>query len=398
MKQRTEVYGDLNRGRLADQGRNLRNNNRGGGGGAQGGRFPDGQFDSFFPGEKAVWMRLCNQWWEQFVYDHESRQVVKVHKTWFQSTKHYHPRTKRSLICSAGPHRDQPCYADAIRNAHFDRMREFAEQHGHRPADEPPVGVSNQFSFSIVVMEDIYKVKAIDKKTGRPRLSKAGKEIFNARPGPFVSLEERKTGVKSSFGHRFHMSLGKTHVLQLLQFDEEMLNYCGHCATPMTACNVVCPDCEATYALPGVVGGEDLTEARQTSFNCTQCHYEGPMQPQLECSGCGDPEEGSLNGFEFRIKREKVGEKQSILKIVGVRMPFSAITDPEVRENAEKMVNNPLDLYTIFAPTPLADQQKVLGALCDGIDPRPRNRKNSDDAKSYEPDDASDEVDDEIPY
>lgn len=386
---------DLGDGRLSDQGKDIK---KGGSGGGGFGRMPEGLFDSFWPSEKACWIHVTpHQAWEQFVYDRDSGTVIRVKRTWYQTTKHYDARTKRSLICSAGPHRTEPCYPDALRRAFWAEMNAIEERTGVKPKDEAPLGTSNQFSFSIVVMENILAIPLRDKQTGEARKSRAGKIIYNYKPEPMVAPLDR-TNLQKTFGRRFHLSVGKTHLLMILQFDEEMKNYCKHCAHGLTADAVICPDCETPYALPGLVGGEDLVDTRQLSYNCSTCSYEGEMQPRLTCAGCGNAEEGRLTDFDIRLKKEMIGEKQSILKIVGVRKPLSTITDPAVRAEVEKMILNPLDITAIFAPTPIADQKKILGNRCTGIDPRQPKKDDESGGGDVEEFGHPDEEGTDIPF
>ena len=195
---------------------------------------------------------------------------------------------------------------------------------------------------------------------------------------------------------RFHVSFGKVALLQLLEFDKEMLNYCKNCADAMTADAVICPDCETEYALEGIVSGEDLVEARKQEWKCNSCDYSGPMQPKLTCN-CGTPMEGRLTDFDIRMKRESTGEKSSVLKIVGVRKPLSTVKDEETRAAVEQMILNPLNLPAIFAPTRLEDQKKILGDLCLGLDPRaPKRDKSEADVEEFHH--SPEEADDDLPF
>ncbi len=382
---------DLGSGRLSDQGKSLRAKS------SNSGRMPDGLFNRFYPNEKAIWLHITPfQAWDQLVYDHDSASVIKVRRTWLQTTKHYHPGSKRTLICSAGPHRDQPCFADAVRREHYLKLDKIEERMGVRPKDEPPVGVANQYTFSIVVMENILSVPAWDKKTGEARKSKAGNAIYNYVPEPLAKLDPAQplANLQKTFGGRFHMSIGKAALLQILQFDEEMKNYCKHCATSLVADSVICPDCEASYSVGDAMGGEDLIELRQKHLSCT-CGYEGGMQPRLTCTGCGNADEGRLTDFDIRLKKEMLGEKQSILKIVGVRKPLSTLKSPEAKIEVQKMVESPLDLQAIFVPDGLEQQKRILGNLCMGLDPRPvKKGAGGSDVESYaeEPADSDERI------
>jgi len=392
MKQR-DVYGGSNKpARLSEQGSRSTGENRAGGN-----RFSkkivDGLFDGFYPREKSVWIHVTpHQSWDQWAWDRDLRESVHVNKTWYQYRRHYCAPMRRSIICSAGPTRSEPCYGCAIRNAHYRKMDAIEERTGVRPKDEPPIGGQDQFGFSIVVMENILTLPKRN-PDGSPKLTQGGKPIYEYVP---ESLVGNVANAPKSFGKRFHMSLSKTQHEQLLKFDEEMRNYCANCASELSARAVICPDCETAYDLPETVKGEALSEEREKTYHC-ECGYNGPMQPQISCGGCGNAEEGRLTDFDIRLKREKLGPTSSVLKIPsgGVRKTLSTVSSAEGRASLQALIESPLNLLEIYAPTPVEEQQKILKDLCHGVDPRP-NRKNehgaSPDVEGYQ-DDSSD-----VPY
>jgi len=350
-------------------------------------RFPEGVFDRFNPGEKAVWINISPlQSWTFMAYDPEAGEVVQQNKSWFPYVKHYYARTKQMMNCSAGPNRDQPCYGCAINKAFYQKMDAIEQRTGVRPKDESPMSAQKCFGLAVTIMENIVSMPAVD-RNGVARKNKAGEPIYDYIPQPLLGTGPTNHAV--SFGRRAHMTLGITHLRQLLVFDEEMRNYCGNCAGAMKASSIVCPDCESTYNLPDAVTGDDLVETRGRDFNCNACGYRGVMRPTLECK-CGDPREGKLTDFDVRIKREKLGDKQSMLSIKGIRLP--KLDNPEIR----KMVESPLDLPKIFAPSSLEDQQRRLGEVARGVDPRSHHKAASADTESYV--DSSNSEDEDLPY
>lgn len=376
--------------RLSDQGKSLKT----GGGDGSRNKFPDGVFDRFIPGEKAIWINISPfQSWTFMAYNSESGEVEEQTKSWFPYLKHYYARTKQFMNCSAGPHRDQPCYPCAIRKAFYKKMDAIEERTGVRPKDEAPVSAQKNFALAITIMENVVAIPAVD-KNGVPRKSKAGKPIYNHVPQPVVG--GGPTNHPVSFGRRAHMSLGIMQLRQLLQFDEEMRNYCANCAKGMSARSVVCADCETSYDLPEPVTGEDLLEVRQREFKCGACGYEGIMVPKVECE-CGDPREGKLTDFDIRLKKEKLADNQSMLSIKSIRLP--KLDNEEVR----KLVENPLDLPKIFAPSSQEEQRRKLGDAANGIDPRKHRRDDDEapgkDTESYVDDGGSDtEEEGDIPF
>lgn len=356
-------FGSGNNGRLADQGKAY--TTKGGGGG----RFPDGVFDSFWPDEKSIWIHILkNQSYTQKLYNPESGEVEEGTKSWFTYVKHYYATKKQTTYCSCGPARTEPCYPCAVRRAFYTKQNAIEERTGVKPDGEPPISGAKAFAFSIVMMEPMVVVE----KPGRN-----GKVYKNFVPAVRAQIAGGPQKPIAKFGHRCHWSLGILQLRQVFQFDEEMRNYCAHCARNMAADAVICIDCESVYDLPELTSGEDLVEVRQRPYKCGNCQYEGPMQPRLICE-CGDPVEGKLTDFDLRVKKEKLSDNQSILHIKSVRLP--RLEDPEVA----KLCESPMDLPAIFAPTNIGDQRKKLGDLCNNIDPRKTNREDEGGATAPE--------------
>lgn len=79
--------------RLSDQGKSLKT----GAGGGQS-KYPDGVFDRFVPGEKAIWININPfQSWTFLAWNPESGEVEEQTKSWFPYTKHYYARTKQVM-------------------------------------------------------------------------------------------------------------------------------------------------------------------------------------------------------------------------------------------------------------------------------------------------------------
>ena len=392
MKQRDAYTGTTARpDRLSDQAQGQRGE-RQPGGGRFSKKITDGQFDSIYLRETSIWLHIQpNQSWEQWVWDRDLREPVKVPKTWYQYEKHFHPATKRSMICSSGPSRSEPCFGCAMRRAHYNKMDAVEERTGVRPKGEPPISGQSQYAFSVIVMEDIVTLPK-RQPDGSPKLSKAGKPIYDYVPEPWVGGPVQ--GAAKSFGRRYHLSLSKTHWNQLIEADQTtMRNYCANCATGLVAHAVVCPDCETGYPLSTPESGDSLTELRNKGFDCA-CGYHGPMVPQLTCSGCGHPEEGRLTDFDIRVKKEVLTKTATNFKIIGVRKPLSSVSSEEVRGRVLRELELPLNLPSIFVPTTLDEQQKILGDACRGVDPRSGNQKTaqgtSADVESYRDEESDD--------
>lgn len=331
-------------------------------------RFPDGQFESWWPTKVGIWINISPfQEFTQEVYDRDSKEVVEVTTTWWEYNSHWIPARKRKFVCSSGAHRTNPCYGEAIRQSHWDMLDKTQKEKGFRPDKAPPVGRALNFALGITIMEEIYSIP-LTNKDGSFRKSKNGTTIHKHLAAPLVEIDKDEidgdegVSTPTKFGHRAHWSLGSTHLDQLTEWDEELRSRCGHCAGHLLATHVVCPDCETQKKFPKPVGGEDLLQARNRAHKCKACGYKGAMVPIYACPDCGDAKEGGLTQFDLRIKKVMTGEKSSVLKLIEIRVP----TDDE---ETQKLIQNPLKVDEIFRPAPLDWQKRLLGDLADGVDP-----------------------------
>lgn len=357
--------------------------------------FVDGQYANFYPREdKSLWVAICpDQTWDYEIYDRETEEVVMQREQYhFHYVKHYIPRSKQNFTCSAGARRDKPCYGCAVRNRFYDRKRADDERKGVKTKGEAPISAMSQFATAVVLLEQIAKVPALDNNK-KQRMTKDNKPIMRDVPLALMDLKEREKAKKSgdlSFGLRQHWSLGTSNLQELLNFDEELKNNCANCAASLKCVDFACPECCDTVRVANDEDNplmeQDLTEMRQELFDCA-CGYKGPFVPVLICD-CGEPEQGCLTAFAFRIKTVTTSENKKKLEIVGLKPLSKVIAEhPAV----EEMLSKPLELDKIFSPTPLTVQTKrIPEELTENLSPAPRSKKkgssSEDDApaESYE--------------
>jgi len=296
---------------------------------------------------------------------------------------HYVPKKKQTLACSSGARMDKPCYGCAVQRAHYERMDRIQEQKGFRPEDKPPIGKGSRFSFAVTVMEKFYTTPVLD-KDGNHRKTRAGAPIMRHTPAPFVKEKDR-TG-PTEFGRRMHWTMGMENLTQLISAaGPKLKHHCMNCADEMCAAALTCPNCESVVKLPEVISGEDLRIAVSNERTCSTCKESSIFVPKYMCE-CGKPKSGgSLLGFDLRIKKTPVGEKSSIIEIVGVRMPthLNKANPQDVRDRLTSMVMEPLNLLEIFSPASLAMQKAWIGDdILQGISPEPRKTKATE-TESY---------------
>ena len=365
-----------------------------------GGRFQqvEGQYSDFYPKEKALWFALCpGQKWSFDIYDREAGEVVRMEDEFFFGyVNHRVQRVKRNFVCSAGAHKDKPCWGCAIRNQFYDKKRERREETGVDEKGEAPIGAMTQYAFAGVVLEHHLKLPVTD-KNGNVRKNKSQQIIMRDVPTPLIEdkelVKKKKAAGESTFGLAVHWSCGITHFNSLISLDEELKGKCATCGEDLFAQYFECPECKETHELltddGDIYTGETLRELRGLKYRCT-CSNEVFLTPLVECT-CGEPVEGKLVDFAIRIKSEKVGEKQSVLKLVECK-PLAFFIDKH--ERLKKMLDEPLQLDKIFAPAGMSLQTTIIpeDMRGDGLSPAPRAKKDAKPAAGpYPLNDDSDE-------
>lgn len=334
-------------------------------------RYAEGEFDRLDLCDIAVWVHISP--FQSYTYEISEKNeagdwvVIETTTTWYEYLKHFIPagnaapkfRNGMAFTCSCGAGRSQPCYGCALRKKHWDWVSAYRREHnGDEPKKAAPVSIFSQFALGVTLMEEVYSIPAMDKK-GKPKTTKAGAIIYNHLPEPWADEDSLPANCSHSFGRRMHLSLGKEQMFALLEENTRLRNYCANCAEEMVALGVICPECGAKHEFKQPITGEDLVIARSKNRRCNDCRWEGTGDGaeeswvfDLDCPGCGEPEEGGLVRFDLRLKLVKVGETNQ-LKIVGLRVPT---TDPEV----QKMIENPLNVKNIFAPASLTRQAELF--------------------------------------
>lgn len=338
----------------------------------QNSKRPDGIFDRLFLGEVPLWVNISPfSSYKQQVYDRNIKEVIETETTWFEYKKHWVPKNKgrttkngrkvdMDFICSCGPFKDQPCWGCSYVHNFWEKVRKIEEEKGFRPEGKPGVSTIPSFALAVTLMERVYKIRQVD-SSGRPKKRQDGTPVYNHLPEP-VALQDFKPeelAMYDSFiGQRLHWSLGSRELDALIKVDDDLQNKCVECADEMVSGIIVCPSCETSVELAKPVMGIDLTMERSKVRACTNCGDKVQFVPLIECSSCGCTQGGSLTSFDLRLQREKIGDTYAT-KVVSVRVP--GFDDEATNARVLELIEHPLDLEAIFAPTRLDSQKFILG-------------------------------------
>jgi len=326
-----------------------------------------GQYDYLKLGEIPIWLRFALQSYDFKTWDRELKEVVDVvDSPWYEYASHYYPKKRRTIICSAGPYRKDPCYPCSIEAIYWDDHREKEEEVRKAGITDvkiernPPMRRGIRNAMAVLGVDDYFEIPLLD-KDGKIRKSATGDVLKRYVAEPCARLPKgTKYPIKN--GHNMNWSFPGTHLEQLQSFNRQLENVCANCATPLFASTLVCANCQHVEEDFGTaIEGEDLIILQDEKVRCSNCHSEDVI-PNPECSGCGDAESGGLMSFDIRLKAEPAGENKTDLKMVGYRLP-------NYNEDLTHLYQNPLDIVKIFAPTPLNLQKTILGDIAEDIDP-----------------------------
>lgn len=316
---------------------------------------PDGLYDRLKLGDKPIWIRISpEQLYTQEVYDRQEKKVIEVTNPWYESVTHFVPSRKRSMICSAGAHRDQPCRGCSIRTDFYNRVRAQEQSTQVRDKDkrkDPPVQAATRYTMAVTVIEKVLALPQM--ANGKPKTNRDGATIMNNVPAPLSGLnimkQKEQPGV---FGYNFHWGFGSHHLAQLADIDQSLWNVCASCASDLMATEFHCTECQTVvYVDDNGAVGSDLRTIRESVLKCSHCQHEGYAQPLISCTGCASPAEGSLLTFDLQLRAVPLDDNKSDIKMEKYRLPdYVSMFDGETAERVTELVYNPLDILAICAP------------------------------------------------
>ena len=354
----------------------------------------EGEHDYFSPRtDQPLWFAICpTQQWTTRIYDRDERQVVELENylyyAYVQHTVSLGGNRFNRFICSAGADKNTPCWGCGVRNAFFAARDAEKLRTGVESKKECAINAGDKYAFAGVLLEHVARIHKKDQDSGKPIVKRDGSPLMVDEPLVVIAnrdVEEArrlKAEGATTFGRSVHYSIGQEVLGQIKDFNERLLNYCANCAGKLWATQMQCPTCETVHEPmhPKLEEGLPLTESALTTVRGQKlkcpCGYHGPMQPMVECE-CDNPLEGTLTDFALHLIATKPTPKRTILDFDEVRtLKYFTEKYPAVQE----LLNKPLDLKEIFAPTKLSWQTSRIPETLrgDGVTPVARRKQNAE--------------------
>jgi hypothetical protein len=293
--------------------------------------------------------------------------------------EYFHGTRNRSCIGSEGPlgqfkGKGDPCVAkDWYWWEWRERQRTGNKQH--------PKSMSQRekFAFTVLVQAPFYKVPRVDKE-GKLVINENTKEPYYdwLKGSKRANDEYAQAGYERKEGHLQHWSMGSAHWNTLTDYTDSLAKHCRSCSShdSIEEVALVCQHCgEAVVEMDTTsLSDEDLEKIRSEEAKCPNCNIIDYLEDMIRCNNCGEGEQATLFDFDLSVKRVKTAGAEGnqttlqILSAVGPR-PIDAIYGDDLRK--------PLPLDKIFAPTPIAKQIELFGAVPDDGEEQPQADPNA---------------------
>lgn len=279
---------------------------------------------------------------------------VDIELPFFPCVEHKDGRTKKTIICSAGPWANfrelrEPCPA-------CDLFWAEREENGGKTGR---IGRRRLYTFSVfdyatyVKSPDTNPKARIDPKTGKPYLR--WNKVTNKRD-PVLN-----GGYEVAEGMVQHWALGKSHFAALRGYERQQIALgCTSCGTQdsLEILGYTCPSCgEGIIDMNNThLTQEEIVTTLEQGALCPGCNTLQFPQDFTQCGKCERPTPATMFDVDMKVTRvitvDDKGEASSILQFQGYRGPAA------VDERVAGYKLKPLDL--IYAPTPVEAQLEML--------------------------------------
>jgi len=312
---------------------------------------------------------------KDFAYD-ENNQPITATFPFFRYINYFHGGKKVGCIGSEGPlgefkGKGQPCIAaDWFWWEWRERTRNSV---GGKPASKPKaMSRGDKWVFTVIVEAPFYQVPQTDKEGGKVKVNPSTKEpYYDWKKGAVRGNDEyAAAGFKRKEGHRQHWSMPYGHFRVLTEYEDSLARHCRSCGGNNTIeeLALICQNCGEAIVIfeETALSEDDIQRMRDEAVQCPHCKHNGYLDNMIQCTNCSNPESATLFDFDLEVKKipssDDANNKQTTLQILRAIGPRAL--NPKYGEDLRK----PLELAKIFAPTPLAQQEKMFGLPPDDRD------------------------------
>lgn len=264
---------------------------------------------------------------------------ANMHEWWFDSDR---GKTKRDIICSAGPLWDlkehaQPCVGCKIFwNAPI----------GSDGKRKSRVNVKEITVFSVLVYGTFVKVEQVDRSTGLVKINdKTGKPYCYWTK----KNQQHPRGLEEKEGHVMHWAVGQGQFGNIKFYDSLIGKSCFNCKAKDSIvrymlvcrhCGTAIVDCASTNIPP-----QDQDKMLEQQNECTHCRKTDYLEEICDCHACGNPRRATIWDVDISLMKTP-GSQGNPSQLVISSWSQPRPVDPSY--NAA-----PLSLQNMYAPEPI---------------------------------------------
>jgi hypothetical protein len=289
--------------------------------------------------------------------------VVDVEMPYIKFIEHFDGGRNKSCICSAGAlagYKDlrRPCRGCDIFWATCARNSEGR-------LESQRMSKQNKFALSIFDFGKYHKVEQRDPTTGQVKVSSSTKEpYFNWLKCVGQGCQWCRENKETKVGDARHWPMSFSDFQVIRSIDPNVGRSCARCGTVdcIQSLAWLCTNCgEAVIDMSSTtMTNKEILDTTDKDVTCALCQNVGLLTEIYECLPCSQRgQEGiraSVFDVDLYVTLVDVGNNKKILQVSRWSAPY--LLGPEYNDIAK-----PVDLVTLFKPTPMATQEELFGPV-----------------------------------
>lgn len=330
--------------------------------------------DNYQPTENVDMVRLIPGSYSNEQVDAATGNVVNSVLPWYLIVEHYHGSLKKGALCSAGPLRRtkgkrNPCVGCDIYWQDYAERERIKSETGQKVQNPNRISMSEKKVMTVLDYSPYYEAEQIDSRTGRVRTNSSGQPFMEWRK-LYYANDPAAAGrnIKNGRALPWQLNFGQFEALRIYtKFN--IGECCVGCSGYGTSMNkilqtlqYVCKSCRnpAIDARTTTLSPQQIEELFDNPFTCQACGHFNFLEEVVHCEQCAakgtTPARASLWDVDIQVRMQKDPQSptKNILSILNHSQPRPI--DPRFLELAK-----PLDLPSMFMPTPVEKQKTIWG-------------------------------------
>ena len=293
---------------------------------------------------------------------------------WMEFTEHFHATNKKSIICSAGIHRDndwkkaQPCRGCDIWREDLQERQRIERETGVKPQGPKRMSKQTKYAFLVLDMGDFFKGFRLDER-GQPRSNSSTGQRYTdwikyfdpSQPEYVLAYHESvRTQKPMEWKHGLIQSwpVGYGQFNVISGYVDLIQRHCRSCGGMecLHTSTWVCPFCSAPTFQAGAstLPQDEVKKLVNQIKVCTNCNQQAYPKAVTHCRYCQNPVPANLYDVDLRVYQTRVNKTPQL------QIPWSSqpkAIDPSFTDSLAKIP----ELVKKFAPTPYEEQVTLFG-------------------------------------